>query len=191
MAMMSRRRFLQLGVAGAVAVSTTAWLMRKPTGYADAQPGATATSPQAKQLWAALLGGLLGAEIASQSGALDRGADRVIDTIKGLAPSARAELDDLTTLMLNPLVRKTLCGVSADWPQASRDDVEQFLHSWRFHRLGLLKSGYQALHNIGLGAWYSDAEAWQAIGYPGPPFDVAAPVKTATNALSMQQGQPS
>jgi hypothetical protein len=33
----------------------------------------------------------------------------------------------------------------------------------------LLRSGYAALHQLVLAAWYGNARAWPAIGYGGPP----------------------
>ncbi len=46
--------------------------------------------------------------------------------------------------------------------------MSAFLARWRDHRVALLQSGYQALHDLVAGAWYSDPSAWPAIGYPGP-----------------------
>ena len=40
-----------------------------------------------------------------------------------------------------------------------------FLRRWQHSRLDLLKSGYQALHDLVLGAWYADPQSWAAIGY--------------------------
>jgi hypothetical protein len=30
-------------------------------------------------------------------------------------------------------------------------------------------AAYDALHDLTFAAWYGDARAWPAIGYPGPP----------------------
>ena len=48
-------------------------------------------------------------------------------------------------------------------------DIEKFLRNWQESGADLLKSGYQALHDLVLGAWYADPASWAAIGYPGPP----------------------
>ena len=56
-----------------------------------------------------------------------------------------------------------------DWPDAPTAEVAAFLEAWRRHRATLLRSGYAALHDLVLGTWYADRDAWAAIGYPGPP----------------------
>jgi len=48
-------------------------------------------------------------------------------------------------------------------------DIEKFLRNWQESRVDLLKSGYQALHDLVFGAWYADPASWAAIGYAGPP----------------------
>jgi hypothetical protein len=46
--------------------------------------------------------------------------------------------------------------------------VAEFLQGWRTHRFGMLRGAYAALHDLVLGAWYAQPDAWAAIGYPGP-----------------------
>jgi hypothetical protein len=36
-----------------------------------------------------------------------------------------------------------------------------------------LRSAYQALHDLVLGAWYANPANWDAIGYPGPLKELA------------------
>lgn len=72
-------------------------------------------------------------------------------------------------LMDFPLTRGLLTGVWGSWETASPSQVEAFLRRWRYSRFGLFQSAYAALHDLVLGAWYGQPEAWAAIGYPGPP----------------------
>jgi hypothetical protein len=59
--------------------------------------------------------------------------------------------------------------VQRPWGEASEAEVGAFLDGWRGSSLGLLRSGYHALHDLILGAWYADPATWAALGYPGPP----------------------
>ncbi len=47
--------------------------------------------------------------------------------------------------------------------------MHAFLERWRWSRIALLQSGYFALHDLVLGAWYANESAWGMLGYAGPP----------------------
>jgi hypothetical protein len=66
-----------------------------------------------------------------------------------------------------------LTGIPHGWPEARDAEVSAWLQDWRTHRLGLLRTAYQALHDLVLGSWYSDPANWAAIGYPGPLKELA------------------
>jgi hypothetical protein len=53
--------------------------------------------------------------------------------------------------------------------EASAEDIARFLERWRHSSIALLRSGYQALHELVMAAWYGNAQSWGRIGYPGPP----------------------
>ena len=55
------------------------------------------------------------------------------------------------------------------WSAAPPGTVNGFLRRWRFSSAALLRSGYQALHQLIMAAWYANPAAWPRIGYPGPP----------------------
>jgi hypothetical protein len=65
--------------------------------------------------------------------------------------------------------RLVIAGVRRPWREASPAEVAEFLESWRKSRIGLLQTGYAALHDLTFGAWYAQPDGWAAIGYPGPP----------------------
>ena len=98
-----------------------------------------------------------------------RALDGVRLTIGGLSVAAQKELGELFMLLAWAPLRGPLTGVWSDWPQASPQEVAAFLDRWKHSRLALLNSGYQALRDIVLGAWYADPSTWADIGYPGPP----------------------
>jgi hypothetical protein len=65
--------------------------------------------------------------------------------------------------------RCLVAGVWSPWPEASAESIAAFLVSWRDSRFALLRSAYEALHQIVYGAWYGNPRSWPAIGYAGPP----------------------
>jgi hypothetical protein len=59
--------------------------------------------------------------------------------------------------------------VTSPWAEAGRDDVAAFLDGWRTSGFTLLRSAYDALHQLVFAAWYGNPRSWPAIGYAGPP----------------------
>ena len=55
------------------------------------------------------------------------------------------------------------------WSDAGAAEVAAFLERWRAVGFTLLRSAYDALHQIIFAAWYGNPRSWPAIGYPGPP----------------------
>jgi len=89
--------------------------------------------------------------------------------IAGLPPAAQAELAELFALLALPPVRMSLARVGAPWPHATPADVRLFLDRFRNSSWTLLRSAYDALHQLTFAAWYGNPRAWPAIGYDGPP----------------------
>ena len=87
----------------------------------------------------------------------------------GLTPHVVAELRQLFGLLEFAPTRAIAAGIWSSWSDASRRDVARFLTRWRFSGVALFRSGYQALHQLVMAAWYGNARSWNAIGYPGPP----------------------
>jgi len=81
----------------------------------------------------------------------------------------RAEVNDLFRLLDIRIARQLLTGVAAPWRDADPAAVHAFLERWRWSRIALLQSGYFALHDLVLGAWYANESAWGMLGYAGPP----------------------
>ena len=81
----------------------------------------------------------------------------------------QAELAQLFTLLGIAPARWLLAGLSSAWSVAPADDVAAAIERWRASRIALLRSAYDALHQLILGAWYGNPRAWASIGYPGPP----------------------
>lgn len=98
---------------------------------------------------------------------------RVDATISGLTPSMQDEVGELFSVLNFPPTRMFVAGVWKPWTEAGRAEITSFLESWQKSRFQLLRSGYDALHELITAAWYSNPETWASIGYPGPP-DVGA-----------------
>jgi hypothetical protein len=95
-----------------------------------------------------------------------RGVDTAIAALPALVQD---EVGQLFSLLGFPLSRWLVAGVATPWANAQPQDVEAFLTRWRYSKLALLRSGYQALHQLLLAAWYANPVAWPQIGYAGPP----------------------
>ena len=93
----------------------------------------------------------------------------VEEAISGLPPAAREELGELFSLLDFAPTRCLVAGVWSTWGEATNESIAAFLARWRDSRFALLRSGYGALHQIVLGAWYAQPRAWTPIGYAGPP----------------------
>jgi hypothetical protein len=53
--------------------------------------------------------------------------------------------------------------MGSPWPRASPAEVATFLESWRTSWSALLQSGYHALHELVMAAWYARPESWPAL----------------------------
>ena len=164
----SRRTFLKAGGLAALALAGGGALYR---AMHTSAPHRFALDGEARAALHAILPAIL-------AGALPQGRERAallagtIDgvhaAILGLPPATQKEVQDLFGLLALAPARRLLTGVSGGWEHASTADVSAFLHDWRLHRLGLLRSAYHALHDLVLGAWYAQPASWAATGYPGP-----------------------
>lgn len=165
----SRRTFLKAGLLATAVLAVGGGIYRY-----------THPAPQAKfildgearsaldAMVPALLDGALPADGPARAAAIRGTTDRVHQAILGLPLSAQGEIQDLFGLLALGPVRRFLAGVPDEWNKASVHQVGAFLQDWRTHRLGLLQSGYAALHDLVIGAWYADPATWSSIGYPGP-----------------------
>ena len=93
----------------------------------------------------------------------------VARAVAGLPPATQKELGELFALLGFAPARLLAARVGPHWSSASPDDVAAFLERWRTSGLSLLRSAYDALHQLVLAAWYGNPRAWPAIGYAGPP----------------------
>ncbi len=170
----SRRSFLKAGALAALVLAAGGGLYRHthppaPKGFVldDGARGAL------HAIVPAILAGMLPAEPRARTQAIAATTARLDQTILGLPLAAQQEVQDLFGLLALGPARRLLTGIPHGWAEAKDAEVSAWLQDWRTHRIGLLRTAYQALHDLVLGSWYSDPANWAAIGYPGPLQELA------------------
>jgi hypothetical protein len=170
--MLTRRQFLKAGLLGSVALAAVGSLYwARQSGQGRLTPGGV-LGERDRVVVAAITPVILDDALPAGQGrgeAVSRVVGGVDRAVAGLAASAQGEIGDLFALLGFPPTRALVAGIWRPWDEAGADEIAAFLESWRNSRLGLLRSGYAALHDLVLGAWYAAPEAWAAIDYPGPP----------------------
>ncbi len=171
---LTRRRFLQVGLAGAALLVVVRILERPQTPAGAAHRVLDdGTAALVGALAQVVLDGALPSEPALRASALREVVDAFDRAISGLAPAVRDEIDQLLgTLRFRP-ARWALAGLWDPLDEASAPAIAAFLTRWRESRFELLRAGYQALTQLIHAAWYDNPRAWPAIGYPGPPALIA------------------
>ena len=168
--MWSRRRFIFVGVAGAIAAGAVV-VLPQLRASAAAPSGAQLASVHDAML-RAVMTALLGSALPNDANAREPEFVRVNKAIGALVdnlpPTTRKEIGDLFGfLALKPA--RALLGYSGDWPNADPSAVGTFLEGLRDSSIGLKQQTYFALHDLVLGSFYSEPATWAATGYPGPP----------------------
>jgi hypothetical protein len=170
----NRRSFLKAGALAALVLAAGGGIYRyshppAPKGFVldgEARSALHAVVP-------AILAGVLPTEASARARAIAGATERVKQTILGLPLATQQEVQDLFGLLALGPARRLLTGIPHGWLDAKDAEVSAWLQDWRTHRLALLRTAYQALHDLVLGSWYSDAANWAAIGYPGPIKELA------------------
>ena len=157
----SRRRFLQVGVAGTAVLAAAGWFAARPRGGV------------VEALVPVVLSGVLPAPPTRQA-AVREVAEAFERAVGGLAPEVQREVGQLLALLSFAPARLAFTGIATPLDQAEPVEVARFLSAWRTSRFDLLRAGYQALTQLIQAAWYDNPMSWKAIGYPGPPRAVAA-----------------
>ena len=168
--MWSRRRFIFVGVAGAIAAGAASVLPR--LGKSGVVPkGSTLVQEHSDMLCvvaAAVLGPALPVDAANREAELARVITAAGALIDNFPPSTRREVGDLFGLLeLKPA--RMILGFSGNWEMSDAAAVAQSLLALRDSSIGLKQQAYFALHDMVLGSFYSEPKTWISTGYPGPP----------------------
>jgi hypothetical protein len=162
---LTRRELLKTGAAG-VALLTLADCARRAVAVSADQRTVVV------KIADAMLDGAIPGGGPERARALAIAADGFVVSVAGLPPSLQGEVQQLFSLLTFAPTRRLVAGLPP-WEQATRDEVGAFLDGWRFSGFALLRSGYDALHELVMAGWYGQSEAWTRVGYPGPPSIVA------------------
>ena len=168
----TRRTLLKAGLTGGVVLVLARWMVTSYSPRELPEARGSALDSSARTIIAAIVPVLLEGALPDADTSVEARAEIVAGVdraVAGLPLGSRKELEQLFALLSFAPTRCLIAGVWSSWPQASRESVAAFLHSWRNSRFALLRSGYGALHQLILAAWYGNTRAWPAIGYPGPP----------------------
>jgi len=176
----SRRGFLQLGAMGSAALTLGSGVAML-TGCAQQQTPA----PGFKTLREGdiyFLGTLAPAILTTKGypGALGPDArqrllealDNIMTTLQG---HALKQLQMAFDLMGSPVTRVAVGAPLHPWEEATVEEAEAFLESWRNSWLPIKRMGYAGLTKLVKMCWYSQPENYALSGYPGPPVKVPFP----------------
>ncbi len=97
-----------------------------------------------------------------------RTSGRLIDVMACLPLATQIKVQNLFGVLPFGASRRVLNGLPDQSQDAKTDDMNTFLQSWKVHRIDLLQSAYDALHDLIVGPWYSNEATWAGIDYPGP-----------------------
>jgi len=173
--MPTRRTFLVAGLAGSAALVTAWWLRgtREQAPPSGALAPLLSLDPEALAIVAAIVPAMLDDALpsapAEHAAAVAETVANVARAIGGLPPATQKELGQLFSLLALAPTRIALARVDSPWGEARPDEVSAFLDRWRTSRWKLLRSAYDALHQLVYAAWYGNPKSWPAIGYAGPP----------------------
>lgn len=169
--MLSRRQFLQVGIASGALLAGAGWLyLRSGVRPAPGMQWLDARSlGVVSALAPAVLEGALPDSPADRRKALSEVVAAFDRAVAGLSPAVQGEIRQLFALLGLAAGRFIVAGVRSSWPEATPEEVAAFLRRWQGSRFGLLRAGYQAITQLLLASWYGNAASWERIAYPGPP----------------------
>ena len=166
--MLTRRRFLQVGLAGA-AVLVVARILHSPEPPAAFRVLDGGSARLVGALVPVVLAGSLPVVEPQRAAAIQEVVEAFDRAISGLSPAVREEIDDLLGVLRFAPTRIALTGLWSPIEAATGDEIAGFLAQWRASRFDLLRAGYQALTQLIQASWYDNPSSWASIGYPGPP----------------------
>ncbi|MGQ0709037.1 MAG: hypothetical protein ACT4NV_04740 [Rhodoferax sp.] len=166
---LQRRSFLRLGLGAAAVLAVaggSAVLLTTP-GVVDGKLSAPARAVL-RSVALAILADLLPTEAAACSAELDASLQRTDALLAAVPAAARDEASQLLALLGTSVGRRTLAGLATPWEQADSAEVLAALQSMQASSVPLRVQAYQGLHDLVCLPYFASAQAWKALGYPGP-----------------------
>ncbi|WP_419812103.1 twin-arginine translocation signal domain-containing protein [Bacterioplanoides sp.] len=177
----SRRSFMKLSASSAAAISVGAstTLMTGCARQPDNSLGLTFLTKDDADFIEAIAPVVLNKSYPASLSPEDAG-ERLVKAVDALINTlgehSKTQLSQLFTLMSSAPLRLAVGAPFASWPDASAEDVESFLVSWRNSMMGIKNMGYASLCKILSICWYSQPETFALSGYPGLPKKIPTPV---------------
>ena len=175
---MNRRKFLQTGLLGGVALSITAvgakgtfWGKGSQLAKRDGVAFQFLTEKDCEVL-EALVPVMLGSALTKSANPKESLMLTIKDfdtAVSAFLPQVQKEVRELFTVLTFTPTRKLLAGVWSPWKDASHQTLDGFWNRWDQSKIKLLKSGRDGLVQLTVASFYGARRNWESIGYPGPP----------------------
>jgi len=165
---MQRRQWLALGAVSAAVLAAGGGALAMLRPGMDGGRLSAAGREVFRGVGKAMLAGSWPAQADLARVAMEDWLGRVDALILALPAHAQAELSQLLALLATGAGRVMLAGLHEPWDVATVPAIQQALQSMRVSSLSLRQQAYQALHDIAGGAYFSAAQTWSLLGYPGP-----------------------
>jgi hypothetical protein len=177
-----------LAVAGAVPIALRRTKLREVPA---ARPLLFFTAAE-YSIWAAVAERILAAApgapepLASAPGAAQLDVAGKADAFFALLPEDDGkQMKQLIALFDNALFSFVTGGPATPFTQLDAAAQDAQLHAWATSRIGLRRTGFQAMKRLCCAIYFGQPQAWASAHYPGPP-DVSA-VRAALDAAESQK----
>ncbi|MGZ5194329.1 MAG: hypothetical protein ACXWJM_03040 [Ramlibacter sp.] len=165
---MQRRQWLALGAVSAAVLAAGGGALAFLRPGLDGERLSLAGREVFRGVGKAMLAGSWPSQPDVFPAAMEDWLGRVDALVAGLPGHAQAELSQLLALLASGAGRAMLAGLHEPWQSAPVPAIQQALQSMRVSSVSLRQQAYQALHDIAGSAYFSDAQTWGLLGYPGP-----------------------
>lgn len=167
---MNRRQFLKTGFFGGIALSTISFtaLLTGCSSSVQTESGYKVLRAEDIVFFTALLPVILKPQLTT-----DVDIKRALIAVDSFLHSTSSETLKVYTEILDlatfPPTRIALGKVWKNWSEASEEDINTFLSSWKTSSVKLLQFAYHGLTGPIYLGWYLDDANTGISGYPGPP----------------------
>lgn len=172
----SRRNFLKVGLVGSAVLATvgvTAGIVSfNKVSNQPAAEGFTFLRKSDAVILAAIIPAVLGTTLtanqAERQTIIDKMLIRIDDSIAHMGEPNKKQVLQLFDLLSFAPTRYLAARVKTAWDKATQDEVESFLESWRYSRVGLFNAAYRMLTKVATVTYFALPVSFAESGYPGP-----------------------
>lgn len=164
----TRRRFLQVGVAGGAALAVAGWLAQSPP-RAAAGGALEVLSPEEYAIVAAVAARLCPGGPGLPSAAQIDVAAKVDRFLAGMDDWTIADFKSLLAVFDSTWGGLLLEGRISRFVELSPAEQDETLESWRRSSLDFKRGAYTALRGLIVTRYWGDPRVYGFAGYPGPP----------------------